>query len=148
MRVLCLQMLGSTRVMPNNGTENLRGVFSIEPEADLSNARIYLETGHPGMTFSNGAPKFYLASDLSSPAVTPTLPNVTDEYSPCTIRPEHGYTAVYEVELPQGNTSDSLNIFMCSPGGYDQVRPESCLTRLGARSLAWTWAARHAAGPS
>ena len=120
-------MLGSTRVMPSNGTENLRGVFSIEPEADLSSARVYLETGHPGMTFTNDAPKFYLASDLSNPAVTPNMPNVTDEYSPCTIRPEHGYTVVYEVALPQGsNSSDNLNIFMCSPGGYDQVRPFCC----------------------
>ena len=48
---------------------------------------------------------------------------MTDVYSPCAIMPYHGYTVVYEVELPQGqNSSDNLNIFMCSPGGYDQVR--------------------------
>ena len=120
----CLQVLGSTRVMPSNGTELLRGVFSMEPEADLSSGTVYLETAHPGMTFDYQTPKFYLARDLSSKSVTPSMPNVTDTYSPCAIMPEHGYTVVYEVELPQGsNSSDNLNIFMCSPGGYDQVCP-------------------------
>lgn len=120
----CLQVLGSTRVMPSNGTEVLRGVFSMEPEADLSSGTVYLETAHPGMTFDFQTPKFYLASDLSSKSVTPNMPNVTDTYSPCAIMPEHGYTVVYEVELPQGsNSSVNLNIFMCSPGGYDQVCP-------------------------
>ena len=121
---LHLQVLGMTRVQPNNGTENLRGVFSFEPEADLSSATVYLETAHPGMSFDFPTPKFYLASDLSSKAVVPNMPNVTDTYSPCAIMPDHGYTVVYEVELPQGsNSSDNLNIQMCSPGGYDQVCP-------------------------
>ena len=66
----------------------------------------------------------YLASDLSSAAVVPTLPaNVTDKYEPCTINPDHGYTVVYNVTLPAGATNnDTLSIEMCSPGGYDQVR--------------------------
>ena len=122
----CLQVLGSTRVMPSNGTEVLRGVFSMEPEADLSSGTVYLETAHPGMTFNFQTPKFYLASDLSSKSATPNMPNVTDTYSPCAIMPDHGYTVVYEVELPQGqNSSDTLSISMCSPGGYDQVLPAS-----------------------
>ena len=122
--MLCLQVLGRTRVMPSNGTETLRGVFSIEPEADLSSATVYLETAHPGFTFDFQTPKFHLASDLSSKSMVPNLPNVTDDYSPCAIMPDHGYTVVYSVELPQGsNSSDNLNIFMCSPGGYDQVWP-------------------------
>ena len=125
-----LQVLGFTRVMPNNGTEVLRGVFSMEPEADLSSGTVYLETAHPGMSFDFQTPKFYSASDLSSKSTTPNMPNVTDTYSPCAIMPDHGYTVVYEVELPQGqNNSDNLNIFMCSPGGYDQVCP-ALLTRL------------------
>ena len=69
----------------------------------------------------------YLASDLSSAAVVPTLPaNITDKYEPCTINPDHSYTVVYNVTLPAGsNKSDSLHIEMCSPGGYDQVRAAS-----------------------
>lgn len=127
-----LQTLGSVRAMPDNGTALLRGVFSLEPEADLSSASIYLETAHPGMTFPDfTAPKFYLATDLSSKAVVPNMPNVTDEYSPCAIMPDHGYTVVYEVELPAGsNSSDNLNIFMCSPGGYDQVSASTLMPQL------------------
>ena len=108
--------------MPNNGTELLRGVFSFEPEANLTSGTIFLETAHPGMTFDFQAPKFYLGSDLSSKSVVPSMPNVTDTYSPCAIMPDHGFTVVYEVELPAGqNSSDNLFIQMCSPGGYDQV---------------------------
>ena len=67
-----LQALGRTKVVPNNNSQPLRGVFSIEPEADLSGATVFLETQHPGLTLNfDQPPKAYLASDLSDPAITP-----------------------------------------------------------------------------
>jgi hypothetical protein len=68
--------------------------------------------------------KVFLASDLSDPTVVPTIPDgVLDKYEPCTIDPKHGYTLVYEVELPTNHTgADQLSIEMCSKGGYDQAR--------------------------
>jgi hypothetical protein len=119
-----MQSLGKARVVPGNGTEMLRGVFSLAPEDDLTgSAVVYAETAHPGMTISFDTPKVYLASDLSNKNVVATLPaNLTDPYEPCTVIADHGYTGVWEVELDSNSTSDTLNIEMCSPGGYDQVR--------------------------
>lgn len=119
-----MQVLGKARVVPGNGTEMLRGVFSLGAEDDLTgSAVVYAETAHPGMTVSFDTPKVYLASDLSSKDVVATLPaNLTDAYEPCTVTADHGYTGVWEVELDGNTTSDTLNIEMCSPGGYDQVR--------------------------
>ena len=110
--------------MPGNGTLMLRGVFSLAAEDDLTgSAIVYAETAHPGMTISFDTPKVYLASDLSSKNVVATLPaNLTDPYVPCTVIKDHGYTGVWEVELDNNRSSDTLNIEMCSPGGYDQVR--------------------------
>ncbi|KAK9917541.1 hypothetical protein WJX75_005540 [Coccomyxa subellipsoidea] len=115
--------LGKARVVPGNGTEMLRGVFSLAPEDDLTgSAVVYAETAHPGMTISFDTPKVCLASDLSNKNVVATLPaNLTDPYEPCTVIADHGYTGVWEVELDSNSTSDTLNIEMCSPGGYDQV---------------------------
>ena len=45
-----------------------------------------------------------------------------DDYSPCSIAPDHGNTLVYNVTLPAGSKDDTLSVEMCSPGGYDQVR--------------------------
>ncbi|CAL8463261.1 g2795 [Coccomyxa elongata] len=116
-------VLGRARVVPGNGTEMLRGVFSLGAEDDLSgSAVVYAETAHPGMTLSLDTPKVYLASDLSNPNVVATLPaNLTDPYEPCTVIKDHGYTGVWEVELDNNRSSDTLNIEMCSPGGYDQA---------------------------
>ena len=117
--------LGRTLVVPGNGSQFLRGVFTLEPEADLATASAFLETPHPGITLTyEQALKAYLASDLSDPAITPSLPDgILDAYRPCTIDPIHGYSLVYEVELPHDATSDDqLSIQMCSEGGYDQVR--------------------------
>ena len=122
----CFQVLGRARVVPGNGSEVLRGVFQLYPEDDISgSATLYVETPHPGMTLSFDTPKVYLASDLSDKTVVSSLPtNVTDVYSPCTVIDDHGYSGVWEVELPSGNgNSDTLDVEMCSPGGYDQVRP-------------------------
>lgn len=121
-----LQVLGRARVVPGNGTVMLRGVFMLGGEDDLSgSATVYVETPHPSMTLSMDTPKVYLASDLSDKSVVSSLPaNLSDVYSPCTVIDDHGYSGVWEVELP-GNSSggsDTLNIEMCSPGGYDQVR--------------------------
>ncbi|CAK0785155.1 hypothetical protein CVIRNUC_008361 [Coccomyxa viridis] len=115
--------LGRTLVVPGNGSQFLRGVFTLEPEADLATASAFLETPHPGITLTyEQALKAYLASDLSDPAITPSLPDgILDAYRPCTIDPIHGYSLVYEVELPHDATSDDqLSIQMCSEGGYDQ----------------------------
>ena len=120
-----MQALGRTLVVPGNGSQFLRGVFTLEPEADLAAATVFLETPHPGITLTYDQPlKAYLASDLSDPAITPSLPDgILDMYRPCTIDPIHGYSLVYEVELPHDAISDDqLNIEMCSKGGYDQVR--------------------------
>lgn len=120
-----MQALGRTLVVPGNSSQFLRGVFTLEPEADLSDTTVFLETPHPGITLTFDQPlKAYLASDLSDPAITPSLPDgILDVYRPCTIDPIHGYTLVYQVELPNNATSnDQLNIEMCSQGGYDQVR--------------------------
>ena len=120
-----MQALGRTLVVPGNGSQFLRGVFTLEPEADLAAASAFLETPHPGITLTYEQPlKAYLASDLSDPAITPSLPDgILDVYRPCTIDPIHGYSLVYEVELPHDATSDDqLSIQMCSEGGYDQVR--------------------------
>ena len=112
-------------MVPGNASQYLRGVFSLEPEADLGGpATVFLETAHPSITLTiDTPPKAYLASDLSDPAVTPSLPNgIADIYRPCSIDPMQGYTLVYEVALPSNlSTSDQLNIDMCSLGGYDQV---------------------------
>lgn len=123
MRLFWLQALGRTRVIPGNGSMPLRGVFSIEPEADLKGAIVFLETQHPSLTLNFDAPKVYLASDLSDPSVVPKVPpEVLDIYQPCTIDPKHGYTVVYEVDGPSNQSaSDQLSVEMCSKGGYDQV---------------------------
>ncbi len=120
-----LQVLGRARVVPGNGTVMLRGVFMLGGEDDLSgSATVYVETPHPSMTLSMDTPKVYLASDLSDKTVVSSMPtNLTDVYSPCTVIDDHGYSGVWEVELPSTNgNSDTLDIEMCSPGGYDQVR--------------------------
>jgi hypothetical protein len=120
---LCLQTLAKARVVSGNGSELIRGVFSIAPEDDLSgSAIVYVETPHPSMTLSFDTPKVYLASDLADASVVSSLPaNLTDKYQPCTVIENHGYTGVWEVELPSNRSTDTLDINMCSPGGYDQV---------------------------
>ena len=65
----------------------------------------------------------YLASSLANTSAVSSIPaEALDEYQPCVIEPDHGYTVVYNVTLPPGSKNDTLSIEMCSPGGYDQVR--------------------------
>ncbi len=82
MNSLSLQALGRTKLVPGNASQPLRGVFTLEPEAVLSGATVFLETQHPGLTLSfNQPPKVYVASDLSDPAITPLVPDeLLDKY--------------------------------------------------------------------
>jgi hypothetical protein len=68
-------------------------------------------------------PQVYSAAALSNASAVASIPAaVTDDYSPCSIAPDHGNTLVYNVTLPAGSKNDTLSVEMCSPGGYDQVR--------------------------
>ena len=80
--LISVQVLGRTKLVPGNASQPLRGVFTLEPEAVLSGATVFLEAQHPGLTLSfNQPPKVYVVSDLSDPAVTPLVPDVLlDKY--------------------------------------------------------------------
>ena len=71
---------------------------------------------------STRGPKVLLFYLLTDHALRSLPDGVADKYRPCAIDPKHGYTLVYEVELPANTSSDQLNIQLCSPGGYDQVQ--------------------------
>ena len=68
--------------MPGKASQPVRGVFTLEPEALLSGASVFLETPHPGLTLRfDQPPKVVVASDLSDPAVTPLVPDgILDKY--------------------------------------------------------------------
>ena len=87
---MCAQALGRTKLVPGKASQPVRGVFSLEPEAVLSGATVFLETPHAGLTLRfDQPPKVYLASDLSDPAVTPLVPDgILDSYRWYHVRPE------------------------------------------------------------
>ena len=95
-----LQALGRTNVVPGNGSQYLRGVFTLEPEAVLSGpATVFLEAQHPSITLNfDQPPKAFLASDLSNAAITPNITDgLLDKYRPCSIDPLHGYVFISDL---------------------------------------------------
>ena len=97
LEAIFLQALGRTKVVPGKGSQYLRGVFTLEPEAVLSGpATIFLETQHPSIALNfDQPPKAFLASDLSNAAITPNITDgLLDKYRPCSIDPLHGYVFI------------------------------------------------------
>jgi hypothetical protein len=95
----------------------LKGVVDFADDISPG-AKVYAEVPAAGIALTLERFNVYSPATVSSSAAMPA--NLTDKYQPCILHPFLAPGAVYEITTP-GATSDTLNVELCSPGGYDQV---------------------------